>query len=121
MKILCKFLLAVCLLMTAATSNAWAYHGHGHVSVMVGPVWGPWYYPPPMYYPPVVIERPQPQVYIEQSAPAVLAAPPAPAAAPVNAPTNYWYYCASKRGYYPYVKDCPETWMKVVPQMPGQP
>jgi hypothetical protein len=39
--------------------------------------------------------------------------------APAN---NFWYYCADPAGYYPYVKNCNQTWMQVVPQNnPGTP
>jgi hypothetical protein len=30
---------------------------------------------------------------------------------------QYWYYCQESQAYYPYVKDCPGGWMKVVPQV----
>jgi hypothetical protein len=119
-----KLIIAVVLLGALGAGNAWADHGHSHVrfGVMIGPYWGgPWYYPPPSYYyppyyAPVVVERPVPQVYVEQqSAPA---APPAPVAA---APTNYWYYCTAAKGYYPYVRECPGGWQRVLPQPPGQP
>jgi hypothetical protein len=53
----------------------------------------------------VVIE--QPPVYVEQPAP-----PPAP-----QAPTAFWYYCSSAKGYYPTVPSCPEEWVKV-PERP---
>jgi hypothetical protein len=61
-------------------------------------VLGPWY--PYRYYapPPVVIQEP-PQVYAQ----------------PEQAEASYWYYCRNPEGYYPYVKACPEGWMKVVP------
>jgi hypothetical protein len=29
---------------------------------------------------------------------------------------GFWYYCASARGYYPEVPDCPEAWVKVAPR-----
>mgnify|MGYP001765539896 CR=1 FL=1 len=95
---------ALALLLVAAGGSAWA-HGpriHRHVGVYVGaPLWGPWWYPPPVYYPtPVVIQPAPPPVYIEQ----------------YEAPQNYWYYCKSGKGYYPYVKECPEGWQKVLPQ-----
>ena len=62
------------------------------------------------YSPPVVIEQ-APSVYIQQS----------PQQAPMSAqePT-YWYYCQEPQGYYPYVKQCPQGWMKVVPTPPAQ-
>lgn len=113
----------VCLLLgLAATGSAWADRGHHHrhFGVTIGPYWGPAYYPPfpyyyPPSYPPIIVERPAPQVYIEQ---APLPAAPPPAAA---APLNHWYYCSATRSYYPYVKECSSAWQKVAPQPPGQP
>jgi hypothetical protein len=114
-----KWLVAFLALATLGGSAAWA-HGGGrvHFGVVIGnPYWGPWGYPPPPYYyyppyyPPIVVERQAP-VYIEQAPAAV--ATPAPAAAP--APQNFWYYCAAGKGYYPYVKECPGGWQKVLPQ-----
>ncbi len=29
---------------------------------------------------------------------------------------SYWYYCADFKAYWPYVKECPGGWQKVVPQ-----
>lgn len=114
-----KWVVAFLALATLGTTAAWAdHHGHVHFGVVIGgPYWGPWGYPPPPYYyyppyyPPVVVQQPAP-VYIEQAPPAVVA--PAPAAAP--APQNFWYYCAAAKGYYPYVKECPSGWQKVLPQ-----
>ncbi|MDD5175664.1 MAG: hypothetical protein PHQ05_04485 [Sterolibacterium sp.] len=114
-----KLTIALLLLGAAGLSGAWADRGHAHFSVVFGPVpyWGPWYYqPPPYYYPPIVIERPVPQVYIEQ--PSAVAAPTASASATL---TNYWYYCTTAKGYYPYVKECPGGWQKTLPQPPVQP
>lgn len=115
-----KMLIALVLLGVAGVGSAWADRGHhAHFGVVIGPYWGPWYYPPayyyPPYYPPVVVERPTPQVYIEQQA-APAAAPPA-----ASAPVNYWYYCVAAKAYYPYVKECPGGWQKVLPQPPAQP
>ncbi len=97
-----KFLLTCLLLLMAGAGSAWA-HG-ARVGVYVGPYWGPFWYPPPYYYEPRVIVVPPPApppVYIEQQS------APEPA---------YWYYCASAKGYYPYVKACPEGWQRVLPQ-----
>ena len=122
-----KLIIALLLLGVIGAGNAWADHRHHSrigVGVVIGPYWGPsyypfspYYYPPyyPSYYPPVVVERPAP-VYIEQQA------APAPPAPPVAAsPVNYWYYCAAAQGYYPYVKECRSGWQRVLPQPPGQP
>jgi hypothetical protein len=116
--------LTLLLLGAGGIGNAWADRGHvhGHFGVTIGPVWGwPWHYPRSPYYyspyypPPVIIERAEPQVYIEQ--PAAMPAPPASVA---PAPENYWYYCATAKGYYPYVKACPGGWRRVLPQPPDQ-
>jgi hypothetical protein len=95
---------------------------HGGVSLQLGIpfpyYWGPSYYygppayyyaPPPAYYygPPVAAQPAAPPVYVERDAPAP------PAAAPQ---ATWWYWCASERGYYPYVKECPGGWQRVPPQ-----
>ena len=119
-----KLLIVLLMLLgVSGIGTAWADRGHhgggGHFGVMIGIPWGPWYYPPPYYYPPYyspVVVQQQPQVYIEQQQ-----VPAAPAESAATAPSNYWYYCASAKGYYPYVKECPGGWQKVLPQPPGQP
>jgi hypothetical protein len=55
-------------------------------------------YPVPQVVPQVVVQQP--------------VAPEAPAA-------SYWYYCTQPAGYYPYVQNCGQPWMRVVPQVPG--
>jgi hypothetical protein len=103
-------LVLLAVLMAGMGSNVWAHGGRVHLGVYVGgPVWGPVWYPPPYYYPPQVVVVPPapPPVYIEQSD---------PAAQPAPAQQQYWYYCKSSKGYYPYVKECPEGWQKVLPQ-----
>ncbi|WP_153110591.1 hypothetical protein [Propionivibrio limicola] len=97
------------------------YSGYrGSVGITFGPYWGPywdpWYYPPRYYYPPAVIERPYPQVYIEQ-APADSASPSSEATGQ-DATANYWYFCRSAKAYYPYVRECPGGWERVLPQPP---
>ncbi len=99
-----KFIVVTLALFLAGTGGAWAHGWRGNVGVYIGgPVWGPVWYPPPYYYPPQVVVVPpsQPPVYIEQSQPAA---------------QSFWYYCKSAKGYYPYVKECPEGWQKVLPQ-----
>jgi hypothetical protein len=75
--------------------------GHG-VDFVISPAFGPWWWDPyPYYYPypsePVVL----------QSEP-VIVEPQAPE-------QHYWYYCSNPSGYYPYLKQCPNGWMKVLP------
>ena len=55
----------------------------------------------PMYTPVPVI-YPEPQV--------VVRTPPPPP------PAQYWHYCADASAYYPYVRQCPGGWMKVLPE-----
>lgn len=99
----------------AVSDGAWAHGPRTRIGVYVGPsvywgpswgpAWGPgWYYPPPYYSPPPVVVLPPspPPVYVEQ-----------PREEPVE---QYWYYCKSGKAYYPYVKDCPEGWQRVLPQ-----
>ena len=38
--------------------------------------------------------------------------------APGYAPAQYWAYCQSPEGYYPYVQDCPGGWIPVPPTPP---
>lgn len=97
-------------------------YGHGRGEVGIGFYFGspypapyypsPYYYPYP-YYPPVMtVPVPaQPPVYIEQDS---------PQQAPVPQASNYWYHCDNPNGYYPYIKECPGGWQKVVPTPPPQ-
>lgn len=105
--------LGVLILMALILVGPQPAAAHGHVSfgarVYVGPGawWGPGWWGAPYYYsPPVVVQ--QPPIYM-QSAPA----PEEP---------QYWYYCRKPQGYYPYIRQCPDGWMKVVPPAtpPGQ-
>lgn len=71
----------------------------------------PYYdYPYYRYYdaPPVIIEQPPAEVYVE---------PDTQQATPEE--PIYWYFCQEPQGYYPYVKECPNGWMKVVPSAPS--
>lgn len=121
-----KVVIAILLLSGSAISSvAWADRfghgggyghrgGHGHlgIGVVIGSAWGWPYYPPNYYYPNyypaypgnVIIQSPP--IYVEQGA---VPAPPAQVA------ENYWYFCNSPQGYYPYIKECPAGWQKVVP------
>jgi hypothetical protein len=110
----------VCAALMAAPSLGEAGHGRTRYffGVNIGipgpawygpPVWAPrpyWAHPmviaaPPVYYAPAPVFVRQPPAYIRQ---------------PALDESDYWYYCESPRGYYPYVKSCPGGWMKVVPE-----
>ena len=81
---------------------------HGGYGGRLGWWWivaGTWYfYPGPVYpYPDPYV----PPVVVTQTYPTSPAAPVGPA------PTQYWYYCAPAKGYYPYVPSCAGGWEKV--------
>jgi hypothetical protein len=98
-KLLLILMLGMATMGVATTASA---RGHFHGGVFIGgpvwgPGWGPGYYPPYYAPQPVYVEPASPPVYVEQSN------------------EDYWYYCAQPKAYYPYVKECPAGWMKVVP------
>lgn len=99
------------------------YHGrHGGRAGWWWIAAGTWYfYPAPVYpypdpyVPPVAVVpvAPQPPVVVAPQPQTVVPAQPAP---------QYWYYCDSAKGYYPYVPTCPESWRPVAAQpAPGAP
>lgn len=104
---------AAAMLLGAAGTVQADVHWHGRFYLGIGPGWYPYsypyWYPPayPYYYSPapVIVTPPQPPVYIQRPAPKE---------------QHYWYYCEDPKGYYPYVKECPKGWMKVVPPNPPQ-
>ena len=69
------------------------------------PGWSYSYYPPyyPSYVAPQIVVPQQPVIYER------LTPPEEP---------DYWYFCRNPEGYYPYVKKCPNGWMKVLPSTP---
>lgn len=92
----------------------WSAWNYGWVSGYAVPY--PHGYPfafgfPVTYAPVVITSAPITQTYIQQE-PAVEAGTP-------TAPTvNYWYYCTQPAGYFPYVQNCNQAWMKVIPPSP---
>ena len=81
------------------------HHSRASVSLFLGaplffdPFFDPFF--PPVYSSPTVVVPASPPVYIERE--------------PEQA---YWYYCRESRAYYPYVKECPGPWQRVVPEPP---
>jgi hypothetical protein len=101
----------ICAALLAVASLPALAHGSVRFGIGIG-IPGPWYYPPPVYYPypyyPPTVVVPPPSSYVEQ----------APASAYSTHPVqNSYYYCASSRSYYPYVRECPGGWE----QVPAQP
>jgi len=90
--------------------GGWGWGPRVGIGIGVGPGWwgGPWWGAGPWWgspgWPgPVVVQQPSPAVVVQQ--------PPAPQAPP----QSFWYFCPSSRAYYPYVSECPERWLTVVP------
>ena len=103
-----KKLLAAALLLAAAMAGEAALAGGGRVSFGFSFGFpGPWYYPPPYSYPPAYSPAyaysAEPTTYIEQEP---------------QSPSNWWYYCPEARAYYPYVRECAESWQRVSPTPP---
>lgn len=78
--------------------------------------WGPGYWGGPgygygygYYGAPVVVVPSEPRVYVERDE-AYSSAPSA------SGQQQWWYWCASAKGYYPYVSACSEGWQRVPPQ-----
>ncbi len=107
MKNVVSITLAAATLLLAGSFPAFA-HGYVRGGVWIGPGWwGPVYpYPYPYYAVPPVVVQQQPQ-------------PPAEYVAPEPQTPGYWYFCQEPKGYYPYVKQCPGGWEKVVPPPPA--
>lgn len=110
----------VLLLGSMPGNSLYARGGHGGygprvgIGLWLGPGWGgPYYYPPyypyyaPYYAEPPIVIQQQPEVYDQP--------------APQTEQQVYWYYCQDPQGYYPYVKQCPSGWLKVVPSPPSPP
>lgn len=101
LRLLLAALCAVPLLAEARTSVVLGFH-FGIPLYGPAPYYAPAYYYYPYYYPPPVYYPAPPPPYVE-----------APAAAPPPPAEQVWYYCASSRGYYPYVRECPGGWERV--------
>lgn len=101
------------LFLAAAAVYSPSSDARGRFGFYVGGPMYPYYYDPfYRYYDPFFYAPPQtiitvpatPPTYIQQS----------PPVANQN-PGGYWYYCDNPEGYYPYVKECLNTWQQVEP------
>jgi hypothetical protein len=109
-----------------AAAHGWG-RGYGYYGPRVGigiavPLGGYGYYPgvfgvpvypvvPRVYAPPpAVVVTPPTTVYVERGSPDSAASDAG----------GYWYYCRKPRGYYPYVKRCPDGWERVAPEPPDR-
>ncbi|MDD5284746.1 MAG: hypothetical protein PHD54_02710 [Desulfuromonadaceae bacterium] len=100
--------LFVIIILFPFAGYAYGPHGHFRGGIWIGPLWQPWWVPYPYYSSPtMIIERPGTDYYMQ----------PLPEQ---HEEPAYWYYCRKPDGYYPYVRQCPDGWMKVVPTPPSQ-
>ena len=72
-------------------------HHHHYAPVFRGAIIASPLYAFPAPYPYYYAPPPAPPVYMQQPDP------------------HYWYYCPSSATYYPYVKECPGGWQRIVP------
>ena len=112
MKRVCVIMLVLSLFLVV-TSSAYAHRGGSRgrvgVNVWLGPSWGPWGWWPysaysphyPYYRGPSVVIKEEPVEYIQKT--------------PQTEEPSYWYFCKDPEGYYPYIKRCPNGWLKVEP------
>ena len=115
------FIGVTCWLLSSGVALADHVHRHSGIGFYDGDPYG-LHYPYPYYpyypnyaYPPVVVPQQPPYVYIEQESSQQASQQPAPQQ------KYYWYHCDNPEGYYPYIKECPSGWQKVLPQPPSQP
>ncbi len=82
---------------------------------VIGDSW--FYYGAPVYpYPSPALVYYDDPVYDEGPPPYSYDAAPPQSAPPVE---QSWYYCDSPKGYYPYVRSCPDGWRAVPATPPG--
>lgn len=104
-------------LASGAQAQRWG-HSHSHSRVVVGvgvgfPIgwgyWPYWQYPQPYSYYPRIGVPAEPVIYVEKGD-----GDPAPG----QDPSQFWYFCRDSNTYFPYVKECPTPWQRVVPYPP---
>jgi hypothetical protein len=100
-------------LAPAAQAQRW---GQPHSRIVIGvgvPIgwgyWPYWHYPPPYAYYPYYARPADPVIYVEKGD---------ADSAPGEDPAQFWYFCRDSKTYFPYVKECPTPWQRVVPQSP---
>ena len=103
--------------------GGWGWPGYAYWPYGAYPYYGPGYgYLPPtvVYAPAAVLPSTHGITYIEREPgtppPSEFAEPPTAAA---SATGPWWYFCASPRGAYPYLRECPGGWERVPAVPPG--
>jgi hypothetical protein len=115
MKKFVRIVLAILVLLLVNSAPGYSHGGHfGHgggrvgIGISLWPGWFPGWWGPYPYYPyyaePRVVVQQAPEAYVRE---------------PQSEAPSYWYFCREPEGYYPYVKRCPNGWLKVVPSPPA--
>ena len=86
-----------------------SFHGGGYIGMYANPYLYGYPYYNYSYNPSQTIIVPSSPTYVEQNT--LIEDSP-------EHPAEYWYYCTSPEGYYPYVKECSTDWQKVNPTPP---
>lgn len=97
------------------------HHRSWRGGVILGPVWTPWWGPYPYSYPysyPYAYPYAYPYGYREPSIVIERDSTEYFQRDDESEDEYYWYYCKNPKGYYPYVKRCPDGWEKVLPTPP---
>jgi hypothetical protein len=113
MKKLLIVILTILSITPAYADRGWGWRGAWIAPAVVGgviaydlayPYRYPYAYPYPVYTQPFPVYEQTYPVYVQP--------------APAQPPAQLWYYCASAKGYYPYVSNCPEGWKPIPAQPP---
>jgi hypothetical protein len=75
--------------------------------------WGAW---PWVYGYPYGYSVYEPYPYYGPTDPPAYVPPESPEQEAAPAPASYWYYCTEPPGYYPYIQQCKNPWIPVMPQ-----
>ena len=96
-------------------------HGHGH-GFFGGFGYDWWGYPYWWDYPYYPYEYPYYYPYYDPYYYGVYGEPPVPPPSEsAQQQSSLWRFCQDPEGYYPYIKNCPAGWLKVVPPKPDAP
>ena len=96
-------------------------HGHGH-GFFGGFGYDWWGYPYWWDYPYYPYDYPYYYPYYDPYYYGVYGEPPVPPPSEsAQQQPSLWRFCQDPEGYYPYVKNCPAGWLKVVPPKPDAP
>src|SRR5213594_3479559 len=111
--LICAVLAIVLILAGTVTADAWGARGFNSSTIVVA---RPHVFVGPRVFVGVGVGAPVWWPAYAYPYPAYAYAPPTDYAQPYGRQESaYWYYCQNPAGYYPYVQQCPTSWLQVVP------